>query len=612
MTSKRQIILALKQKMNLSFIEKLDISTQECAYDLYIELDKLKEDIAIDLPQTLLAHISNLLEKYNDVLSNNSDLNTKLRNSNELLKKEIQKRIFFEENYKTEKKSNDQLTNDADEHQTQQEKKEREQAELIKQLKTKINLLNDEVSKLRKTRIPQDTNISNTLNQETTSKKLIIPEPTSGSSSHSISNHIDHHDSSVEITSEQQQTQQKKAELPGLVPTTSGPTQEITSTAFQEPSHLPNEPALQRASASDTPVPNQGTSSKTDQDPSSPPKIKNIFLIGDSHTRDLKPIMISKLPEQCYIRSFVKPGKSIKYLVDNIKPQLIIPGTQVIFFAGTNDVFRTPWSDIESSLHKLHKKLKEFQVMFILIPPRYDIRKINIHISKLNSLIKNQINNFSNFTYLNPSPIVPISSFRHDMIHLDRKGKHLLCNQIILKLFNKIGQVDSRSKSSLGHSHRSSRRYDTGITYTGPNHNRYKHYNSNMDTSLRSNKPNIPSLLNIHVDPHLAPPAVQYKPRPIHDMPPPMHPVPLSTHFAPPSMHIVPPPAQFAPPSMHLGSPPAQFAPPPMHIGPTPAHFAPPPFFSFYLCFVPISIIYISYLPAVLRIAHFFCLMCSF
>lgn len=541
MTSKRQLILALKQKMNLSFIEKLDISTQECAYDLYIELDKLKED----LPQTLLSHVSNLLEKYNDVLSNNSDLNTKLRNSNELLKKEIQKRIFYEENFKTEKKSNDQLTHDADELQTKQEKKEREQAEQIKQLKSQITLLNDKVSKLKKTQIPLDTNISNRSNQETTSKKLIIPEPSSGSSSHD--NHdISKSDSFVEITSEQQLNQQKKVELPGIAPTNSGPTQDITiitSTPLHEPSPISNEDLLQRGT-SDTQS-TQETSSKTDQDPSHQTKIKNIFVIGDSHTRDLKPIMISKLPEQCYIRSFVKPGKTIKYLVDNIKPQLIIPGTQVIFFAGTNDVFRTPWSDIKSSLHKLHTKLKEFQVMFILIPPRYDIRKINNHISKLNSLIKHEIANFSNFTYLNPTPMIPISSFRHDMIHLDRKGKHVLCNQIILKLFNKINQVDARSKSGPSHTHRSSFRHDTGTTYTGPNHNhnRYKHSN----TPLTSNNPNIPSLLNVQVSPYLAPPSVQFNTPPITDMPPPLNFMPPA-RFAPPPMHLRPPPAYIAPP----------------------------------------------------------------
>ncbi|KAI5735805.1 hypothetical protein M8J77_022767 [Diaphorina citri] len=350
--------------MNLSFIEKLDINTQECAYDLYIELDKLQQDLSIDLPPTLLSHIAILLEKYNNVLSDNSDLNTKLRNSNDLLKKEIQKRIFFEENLKKEKITNDQLTNDADEQLRQHDKKEREQAEQIKQLKSKITALNDEVSQLKMTRIPQN---NDTRNQETSKKKLIIPESSTPGSSSFITPNNEHIGTSVEPE-------------PQHAPATSDPT---TPTDSPKPANL-NEPMGTAPSTTHTPAPTPKTSFNPNQNSSSPPKINNIFLVGDSHTKDLKPMMISKLPEKCYIRSFVKPGKNIKYLVDNIKPHLIIPGTQIIFFAGTNDVFRTPWSNIKSSLDKLQKKLKDFQVLFILIPPRYDVRKINNHIAKLN------------------------------------------------------------------------------------------------------------------------------------------------------------------------------------------------------------------------------------
>ncbi|KAL1448362.1 hypothetical protein WDU94_001889 [Cyamophila willieti] len=433
-----------------------------------------------------------------------------------------------------------------DEQLRHQDNKEREQVEQIKQLKVKIASLNDEVSQLKKTRIPQK---NNSLNQETDKKKVIILEPPSPGPNSSITSNLE---TSLEIIAEPKpvNTQQKKVDIPE--PTISDPD---ASTASTHPTANSTELVPSPLASASTPTPAQVTCN-LDQDSSSPPKISNIFLVGDSHTRDLKPIMISKLPEKCYIRSFVKPGKNIKYLVDNIKPHLIIPGTQIIFFAGTNDVFRNPWSDIKSSLEKLQKKLKDFQVLFILIPPRYDVKKINNHISRLNSLIKHELAKFPNFTYLNPTPIVPISNFRYDMIHVDRKGKHLLCNQIILKLFNKIGKVVSRSKSSHTQTY-----YDTRVEqHTVSNHNQ------SMRRKYSNNTHSIPSLLNIQVD-H------PYQP-PIQSAPPPLQHISHPAYFAPPapkpSVHFPPPH-----PSVHFKFPHIYGTLPPMNF--VPMHSAPPP-----------------------------------
>lgn len=469
MSSRRQIILSLKQKTDLTFLDKLNEKTHDSAYDIYLELQDLKDNKKVNIPETLLSKINTLLQNYNDEILHLIESDKILKNTTELLRKETQTRIHFEENHKTQLRNNETLTTEIEqEKQTIQRLDEelKNSDHIISKLKGEVNALK-QAAQIQPPPVSQER-VSTEPDAATAEVSNTAAAAAVGSSAPSV---------------------------------------------LDETVVIPSHPPPPRPE-SDTQQ--QNNPSTHAQSSSPPPKIRNIFVVGDSHTRDLKSIMISKLPEQCYIRSYVKPGKCIKYLVDNIKPNLIIPGTQVIFFAGTNDVFKTSWSDIKSSLDKLHNKLSDFQVMFILIPPRYDTWKINNHISRLNSLIKHHIVNFPNFTYFNPAPIVPISSFSHDLIHMDRKGKHLLCNQLIMKLFNKIAQVDSRA--SLGHNRRyDDRNTDTysnthrqALKYTGPNHTPR---DFNTEASTKSSKVvNIPSLLSINVNP--------YRP-PIYSAPPP-------------------------------------------------------------------------------------------
>lgn len=346
----------------------------------------------------------------------------------------------------------------------------------------------------------------------------------------------------------------------------------IPSESIGQTSRTSN-PPLQNPS----PVVNTGLSlqdsSPTSTPESTPTRPENIFLIGDSHVRDLKEILLSKIPEKCYIRSFFYPGKDIEYIVNNIKPNLLIPGTQVILFAGTNDVFRNSWAMIRSTIDKLNKKLKNFQVLLILIPQRYDVKKINSHINRLNTLIKRHIAQFPNFSFIDPSHSVQITHYSpRDMLHIERKGKQLLCNRIVMKLYNKINTENNRAgipninkKVDMKLS-----KQNTNITpllsmkITPPGMHHSRGLRQRQKTQYRHNTPSLHQ--NLYYSQHL-PSLPPYIRPPTGPPPPPLAPSDLSiipsspTNMTPP---FIPPPF-FPPPFLNLPPPPQNFPSPPLH-----------------------------------------------
>lgn len=87
-----------------------------------------------------------------------------------------------------------------------------------------------------------------------------------------------------------------------------------------------------------------------------------------------------------------------------------------------------------ASYDKLDNKCKEFQVLDIMIPPRYDVKNINSHI-KLNSKIKHYLGKFANFHVLDPFNFLNINHISYyDGLHMNMKGKHTLCKKITAKI----------------------------------------------------------------------------------------------------------------------------------------------------------------------------------
>lgn len=444
MSSRRQIILSLKQKTDLSFLDKLNEKTHDSAYDIYLELQDLKDNEKVNLPETLLTKIKTLLLAYNDTILQIVESDKILRNTSELLKKETQLRIHFEENHKTQLRNNETFT----------------------------------------TEIELEKQISQGLHAELENRDLIISKL------------------KYEVSDLKQATQ--------LQPPPIGQEQVIT------------EPKTSTAKASNAAAPGSSVQNETAVFPSLPPRpeydtqqqsntdIKNVFLIGDSHCRDMQPCIKQFVKSDCRVNCVAHPGKTLEYVVDSIKPNKLSKNTEICIFAGTNDVFKTKFEDLTKSLQKLHNKCRQFKVVIILIPPRFDRRHMNPHIVKLNSKLKHVLNSFDNFTHIDLTNFIQLSHFSNDGLHLNRKGKTLVSRKLVTKIFgtainntNFMPTYMNRSKiNNPTQYHQPRHNYRNKNTYT--KHNRVASHTS-TPTAQCSHQSNLPCL--VHGD-FLRPPPI--------------------------------------------------------------------------------------------------------
>lgn len=165
---------------------------------------------------------------------------------------------------------------------------------------------------------------------------------------------------------------------------------------------------------------------------------RSLFMIGDSHCRNLINILKMYNAPHSKTTCIYKSGRTLNYIVNQIKPSKLSPNTQICVMAGTNDIFKTNFADIKSSIDTLSEKCKMFKVLFVLIPPRYDNPKLNFYIVKLNVKMKHYFSKYQNFTFIDPNNFLQISHYSSDGVHMNLKGKNILCYRIINKAFEKV------------------------------------------------------------------------------------------------------------------------------------------------------------------------------
>ncbi|KAI5744431.1 hypothetical protein M8J76_002188 [Diaphorina citri] len=165
-----------------------------------------------------------------------------------------------------------------------------------------------------------------------------------------------------------------------------------------------------------------------------------VTILGDSQARNLDQILREKIATHSdnvniAIGCTFWSGKTIVEIANLVNPDLIPVGSHVVLFGGTNDVFRTPRENIKLAYDTIHNKLPNHQVTVILVPPRTNQKRFNYHIKKLNCLIKYHISQFNNFNFIDTFKFLKQDHFAKDGLHLDRKGKSVLCDKILYKLF---------------------------------------------------------------------------------------------------------------------------------------------------------------------------------
>ncbi|KAI5731374.1 hypothetical protein M8J77_009027 [Diaphorina citri] len=444
--------------MELSFLDKLDIKTQDNAYDMYIELQQLKDREQIEIPETLLSHIANLLENYNVEILKNTDQEKTLKSTTDLLKKEIQKRIHFEEQYKEQLKINKNLTTESDKQLQIHKTMESDQNNKIKTLDSLNSELKEELKKTRNNLMKTMEDLKNVKEELKRTKQEVNP---------------------IHITHQQVNTAINTA---------------ISNINSAGPSIQNHEVSRLEERTPTAPATTNDHEHSQESNAQNDVQMKNLFVIGDSQCRDMQSCIKKFVKPDCRVNCISNPGKTLGFVIDAIKPSKLSHNTQICIFAGTNDVFRTNFDDLTRSLQKLYNKCKQFKVLIILIPPRYDRRHMNPHIVKLNSKLKHLIASFENFDHIDLYNFIQLTHISDDGLHLNLKGKNLVSRKIATKIFGRI--FINKNFNNHGNKVRYNKTYRHQTRHDGDYYNQSYRVPSQFTTQQCSHETNLPCLLH--------------------------------------------------------------------------------------------------------------------
>uniref|UniRef100_A0A8D8Z850 Uncharacterized protein n=1 Tax=Cacopsylla melanoneura TaxID=428564 RepID=A0A8D8Z850_9HEMI len=172
------------------------------------------------------------------------------------------------------------------------------------------------------------------------------------------------------------------------------------------------------------------------------PQIKTLLgpfichIVGDSHVRDLSEKLSDILPTGCGARAFFQPGAGYAEVAQTLvsSPNLVNPSTSdpVMLICGTNDICSSSWEIIQSSIDSLVNKLQHCKLLCVLgVPLRYKNKKLNYHIVRFNTKMKNYITSLgSNILFVNPNKFLKPKDYAGDGLHLNRGGKTKLCQKL--------------------------------------------------------------------------------------------------------------------------------------------------------------------------------------
>lgn len=498
MTLNRNQVLNLKRTMDIEYLKHFNLDVQTSAYEIYHELHSLKELKKIELPETLLKKISEILNTFNDEIENNISLKTKIQNLTELLHKEVQQKTFLETKYNRERDNNDVISNQADADQKKFKEQEAQyNTEIIKlkqhslkhkvendDMKTEKEKLAAENESLKKKIKQLEERIKKNEDQKEINtkpsekqKQVITPEEANNSS---VADTNKKPAESIRAKTKFSDTidtvlinpEDKKSEEPNT-------STQIQQTTPAPPSSTPTENANGKKNSND---------SNSNEVDSNNINRNNLFVIGDSHCRNLNSELKKYAPPGSRVNCLTMPGKKLNQIVHSIKPQKLSPNTNVCILAGTNDVFQTTYEDMKRSYDQLYEKCKNHKIYVILIPPRYDHKNINSHILNLNCKIKYYLKRYDNVTCIDPKNVLNFYNYIQDKVHLDGKGQNSICKYIIGTIYNKLHFNPTGTQSR-----------HTRNTYTNPRswNARLLNTESSYDLALTQSKHTIISKPNI-------------------------------------------------------------------------------------------------------------------
>ncbi|KAI5708359.1 hypothetical protein M8J77_021188 [Diaphorina citri] len=165
-------------------------------------------------------------------------------------------------------------------------------------------------------------------------------------------------------------------------------------------------------------------------------------LIGDSHVRALSQHLREDHDEN--VDALCKPGAGFEAIQET--PPINTQSNSkdhIVIFCGTNDVQSNDWSKVKQAISNIINKYKTHHLSFILVPVRWDRPYVNTRVAQFNAMLRNFFKD-KNISYLDPNFYLRPWHYAKDGIHMNRKGKRLICLKIKTQLLDRVYEAESR------------------------------------------------------------------------------------------------------------------------------------------------------------------------
>lgn len=434
------------QKLNLN---TLDDQLHQVASDIYSHMYQIIDNDNDLLTPSFLSGIIDIINNYNKEILNNAKYTEKISEMTRDIHKLHNENKHLHSQVKNKDLLNETLLTTSEEHEKENSDYKKLTDEKVKQLSLTID------SKEKEIQITNDENVAMKLEIKQLESKINQLTSQAGTSDRST-----------------HQLEEKNSNPVPTIPRVQDVIDLERTTDAEQPSNQKTPDPID--------LNNKNSFKSTTSN-----NCNRLFVIGDSHTKQIEQIIHKTVAPKYSVKTICLPGKNLKEIVNSIKIEKLTTNSHICVVASTNDVFKTKWNDIQNALDNLYVKCKDFQVLLVLAFPRYDIRKINMHISKMNGKIKQYIGKYKNITVLNPYNFINMQHMGVDMFHMNLKGKHTLCNKIVNKVFGIKVKFDHTYKSSYisqSFKHDSSNTYK----YNRPNNTNNRRYY--MDSSVPQSK----------------------------------------------------------------------------------------------------------------------------
>lgn len=159
-----------------------------------------------------------------------------------------------------------------------------------------------------------------------------------------------------------------------------------------------------------------------------------LFIIGDSHVRQLKDLVQEQVDDKTNIVSHFQGGASLMQICNYLKQSVSI-GDHVFVFGGTNDIDRNSFSTLKPALLKLLTQYPKVKFTFILVPLRVHWNREYYQNSSIFHFNENLVYflkelNRDSIDIIDTNQILHARHYSRDGIHLNTDGKKAVSSAI--------------------------------------------------------------------------------------------------------------------------------------------------------------------------------------